>query len=520
MSANDPASLPPNNAGGQGTSGVPTTVTYAGSVQQTDEARAQAQLGQDPLSKGFTGEVFGPSLQANAKSSADKAASQYASSQAQTLSHGITTKPGPHTGGHNYLAYQQEELHQMVNSNADPDGVNSQGQTYTDIGNDLAEMADALNKAVSTASVSWQGKAAAGGASFTTAMSSWHGSTAQGAQYAGTQMFEQSQALSQARTSMPPPVAMPTTGDLQHALMTYNPLDSTSISTMQNLANQADAANSNHQVMARVAQQYDAQLGSSATLPAFDTPAQFNPNQPAPGGSAGAGSAGGASGTGSREASMKSTHSSAGTPTGSGASSTGSNTFGNAPGTVPPPLSPGQSASLGQNAQPQVPNGSTTTQGTGGNYPPSTVGSGPGSPGPTVGAGPVGGGNSAGNGTLPISGRFGSSNGGPSYGGGGSTWGPAGSRIGGGLGSSAPGQGGARSGIGAGASAVEESALEEGAIGPRGSTAGVPGGLGSGRGRGDGDREHKRPDYLMESDPDSVFGTDEKTIPPVIGVEE
>ncbi|EOD63124.1 hypothetical protein H480_38695, partial [Amycolatopsis vancoresmycina DSM 44592] len=44
------------------------------------------------------------------------------------------------------------------------------------------------------------------------------------------------------------------------------------------------------------------------------------------------------------------------------------------------------------------------------------------------------------------------------------------------------------------------------------------GGLGRGqKGEGDEDTEHSRPTYLVEGDPDEVFGTDMRTAPPVIG---
>ena len=49
--------------------------------------------------------------------------------------------------------------------------------------------------------------------------------------------------------------------------------------------------------------------------------------------------------------------------------------------------------------------------------------------------------------------------------------------------------------------------------GGAGGMAGVPGG----RGQGDDDEEHQRPSFLVEGDPDAVFGTDEMTAPPVIG---
>jgi len=43
---------------------------------------------------------------------------------------------------------------------------------------------------------------------------------------------------------------------------------------------------------------------------------------------------------------------------------------------------------------------------------------------------------------------------------------------------------------------------------------------GSGRGDGEDDSEHQSPSYLREDDPESVFGTDETTAPPVIGEDE
>jgi hypothetical protein len=61
----------------------------------------------------------------------------------------------------------------------------------------------------------------------------------------------------------------------------------------------------------------------------------------------------------------------------------------------------------------------------------------------------------------------------------------------------------------------------EGALDER-TAAGAPGqaglgGMGAGRGRGSEDEEHRRPSYLVENDPDSIFGAGERTAPPVIG---
>jgi hypothetical protein len=71
---------------------------------------------------------------------------------------------------------------------------------------------------------------------------------------------------------------------------------------------------------------------------------------------------------------------------------------------------------------------------------------------------------------------------------------------------------------GAGALAAEHAAGGRGlGAGGRGGAGGPMGGTGGGRGEGDEDGEHQRPSYLVEADPDSLFGTDEMTAPPVIG---
>ncbi|EWC58485.1 hypothetical protein UO65_6377 [Actinokineospora spheciospongiae] len=125
--------------------------------------------------------------------------------------------------------------------------------------------------------------------------------------------------------------------------------------------------------------------------------------------------------------------------------------------------------------------------------------------------------------------------GGQGYGGGaGSRGGAGGFGARGGFGGGAGGMGaggagaaehgpGARAGAGAGAGAGEHgpgsrgfgAAADERAGGRGGQPAG--GGAGGGRGQGGEDEEHERASFLIEDDPEAVFGTDEVTAPPVIG---
>ena len=59
------------------------------------------------------------------------------------------------------------------------------------------------------------------------------------------------------------------------------------------------------------------------------------------------------------------------------------------------------------------------------------------------------------------------------------------------------------------AAAARSAAGRSGAMGPTGA--------GGRRGEGEEDDEHQRPDFLIEADPDAIFGTDQRTSPPVIG---
>jgi hypothetical protein len=67
--------------------------------------------------------------------------------------------------------------------------------------------------------------------------------------------------------------------------------------------------------------------------------------------------------------------------------------------------------------------------------------------------------------------------------------------------------------------AAEQAALRGGVggAGGRGGGGAFGGAPMGGRGQGEDDDEHQRASFLVEGDPDAVFGTDEMTAPPVIG---
>lgn len=140
---------------------------------------------------------------------------------------------------------------------------------------------------------------------------------------------------------------------------------------------------------------------------------------------------------------------------------------------------------------------------------PDRAGSGPGTRGPglgfvTTGIGPVG---------VPSEGVGSGGRGGAPGAGGGSGTGGRGPDAAGG-----PGVGG-RTGAGPlGGATSAEPAGARGTPTGRGGPGGMPMGAGpGGRGRGVEDEEHQRASFLEEPDPEAIFGTDERTPPPVIG---
>lgn len=112
--------------------------------------------------------------------------------------------------------------------------------------------------------------------------------------------------------------------------------------------------------------------------------------------------------------------------------------------------------------------------------------------------------------------------------------GAGGGYLGAGYGPVRPGSGSGGSHLGTGslpgggrygAGALPEQNVVGGRGGSAGGAAGRPGAaggpgmspMGAGRGRGEEDSEHHTPSYLVEPDPEGLFGTDEPTMPPVIG---
>ncbi|WP_157440386.1 hypothetical protein [Actinokineospora inagensis] len=462
------------------------------------------------------------------------------SAQARQLAAGLDTRQPPGLASTNYQSFAHSKLKPMVTEDVDPDQVGQIGQQYLDAGNAMTQFQSEVATAINDSQAEWRGAAGDSARRFMADVGNWVGTAGQSAQLAGTQAGIQSAALADAKNSMPDEVPFDAKAATKDLMSTTDPVDLVRKSAMyMNDYRESQAA---HAEAARVVSGYDGHLSGASTMPAFAAPpamgdAAKETGDPGdnskgvdkPGGKSVNVTGGSHSNTSSGFGGPNSSNSHTGTtaPTGNSTSHPGSGSNNGNPGSTTP-------------TGPTIPGGDSGTDP--GNYLPGD----PGYPGPGSGFPSPGGSNSGGQnqnlpgglapmpGGGPITGGedvlrggsggggggrggFGSGTGG-GFGGGNSTGGGGG--TGGGTGALSGRGLGAGMGAGAGALAAEQAAFGRGgAAGAGGRGSSGMGGMGGGGSRGQGgeDEEHQRPSYLVEADPDDVFGTDEMTAPPVIG---
>jgi hypothetical protein len=467
--------------------------------------------------------------------------------QAAELAQGVQTRPGPLMMCANYMATPHPQLKTMVTEDVSPDGVGETGDLWISAGNAMTRFQSGVASAITNSESDWQGSAGNSARTFMAQVGNWVGEAGQSAQLAGTQTNLQATALAQAKRSMPEPVDFDieaANADLQSE---QNPF--ALITKLNQYQAQYDAQQAAHEQAATVVGTYDSSLSGASTMPAFGKPPTLasssigestidhtevgttNPNEPGvnnpngtyvPPGSNDPNTPGGRPNTPT-------------VPPGTGNP--------NNPGGPGGPNGPGGSDLPGGPDIPNLP-GNPNNPGGGQTTPSGDLPNPPGLPGPGQQypgqyPGPSGGGNQFGQNPavppLPVGGlpgpngggEYGRTGSGPGtggrYGGGSGGFGPGGPGAGG-SGSGGPGAGGRGPGVGglgSGGMAEGGPVRGGGAVGAagRGGAGGMGGGgMGGGRrGEGDEDDEHKRASYLVEGDPDAVFGTDQMTAPPVIG---
>lgn len=410
----------------------------------------------------------------------------------------------------NYLSYDHAELKSYVEPINAAD-ITAYSDTYHDLHKLLQRLSEDLREAVTKSQSGWEGEAADSAHGYFTSLADWSESNSQNAHIASDIIAAESSAASTAKNSMPEPIPF----NLEKEMEGWGANPFTAHEQISQAIDKMEESRAEHEKAVQVMTQYDADLQEAGNKqPVFAEPPSFGG-----GGGDGRGGPSGVIRVPEVSGDTSASGFAGGVPGGAGSPSPGGGGGGFAPPSSPPPPG-GVGPSTGAGVVPAVTRpsglnpGGMTRPPSGGGRNPNRAGFGPGG----VGAVPAAG--------FAPGGGFGPGGGGGGYGGGripGAGFGPGGA---GGAGA------GAGAGAGSGAATGAKPMGGPGAAGPgaaaaagagaagRGGMGAAPMGAGAGAGKGGQggeDNEHQRPTYLVEADPDDVFGTDQRTAPPVIG---
>ncbi|GAB2980795.1 hypothetical protein LWP59_00930 [Amycolatopsis acidiphila] len=489
-----------------------TPWTHGGRYTSPEEALKQQLVAQgyDPNSKGFF-DLFNNLI---AQSKANATADQQRTQQSRQLSQGVEFRSGLPAPDTHYQGYDHSTLQTMVQS-VNPGQVTGVSTSWTQLANAMATFGQQLGQAATKSGATWKGDAAESAYNFVSGLGTWSDQSGQAAQLASDQVYSQSSAAETAKNSMPEPIPFSWTDEMK-GWASSNPLDL--VDNIDKSFQKQQQSQEAHDQAVQVMTSYDNNLYTAASkAPAFNPPPTFEgPTGGTTGhlsgsidGTSSAGYTGPSGGTGG-------VGGTGGTPGGGQVGGGNSGSLSGSLAGLSTPVAPTLNSGVktGGSSTP----GRTSAQGfqpPGGNSNSST----------SSGLGQAGLGSMGGMPMGAMGGGFGGMGDGDDYSskvgrGGGSGFGPGGSAASSGSGSSGSAGAGAQSGARAGgAGAAETAAGGSGARGSAGSSgrSGM-GGMGhGGKGQGGEDEEHQRPSWLIEPDPDEVFGTTERTAPPVIG---
>lgn len=420
--------------------------------------------------------------------------------QAAQLKGQVLTRSAPPQPDAHYIGIPHQQLHDSVNNGVDPGAIGEIGDIWTQIGNELATFNDDVAAAIGDSETNWTGKAGDGARQALATMGNRAGETGTAAQLAGTLFTQQSRALSDAKNNVPPPPAQPydAAASRERLMSITDPIQFVQQAAADKAAFQQQQAD--HEQAARAVETYDRTVAQTAAAqPAFAPEPPAPPKEPSDPGRPPIAPNPGFTGQGNTpppRVGNDTTNTSWTAPQTTGNNTTNPSGLNNNLGSNGLPLgNQGGNNQLGGNTNlnlggplPGPNSGSRSAQG----GPGGRAGSGP------TGRGGISGTGGTGGGRLPGgSAALGNPNTVKGFGPGGSAGVMPGSE-------SAAGRGGAAAG---------------GAAGRGGAGGGAMGGIGAGaaKGQGDEDIERTSPSYLLEPDPDEIFGNDTLVAPPVLG---
>ncbi|MGW3967608.1 hypothetical protein ACWED2_47865 [Amycolatopsis sp. NPDC005003] len=475
---------------------TPQEVQNMAPAERDAYLQKKAEEGVDPGSW-----LFGPVQQWIAQAQAKNQSQQMGDKNVKDATRGrdVEYVQGLNAPNADYKGTDHTQLQAFLQSNLNVDQVSEVSTAYHEVHKVFDKFAQSMNTAVNASKGTWEGSAAENAQQYFTSLSKWSDANSQNAKLASETIYDQGQAAATAKNSMPAPIPFSWKDEFKD-WATSNPF-SLPDNVDKSLQKQKDSQAA-HDEAASVMATYDKNLYEAASKqPAFAPPPSFSTG----------GSSGDPNGTGDkngidqRNITMP-VGNPVNTPTGT------HNNF--VPGTTGTPQFSGPASTTGSGF---VPSGTTTPSG----FTPSSVPAASTSNQnqqfggmPPMSPMPMGGMNFGGD--EAYNSKVG---GGGGRGGGGGGFGPGGSSAGNATGAGAAsgaarpgGIGAAEAAAGRGMGGLGSGAAGRGGMGPGG------GGLGRGqKGEGDEDTEHSRPTYLVEGDPDEVFGTDMRTAPPVIG---
>ncbi|RZS41293.1 hypothetical protein EV193_103615 [Herbihabitans rhizosphaerae] len=418
-----------------------------------------------------------------------------------------------------YQSRAHADLERMVRD-GDPAAVQGTADMWMEIGGAFLELQQAISDSVGKSKAGWRGQAAEKAHQGMANFANWAGPAGESAMLAGKTAQAQGEALELARRNMPPAPASPIDPNKVNAELRAMPIEQANALAPKMQA-EFDRQKAEHQRAVDVVSGFDSALGGSS-VPMFAPPPRLAAGG---GGSVPPGGSGTTPPGGGSRAGIPQVRDGGGGTTGRPGDGGGSTV-------APPPGTGDHGAPPPGSAAPPGGGSPVTRPGPGAGWPGGTspewhdpslgggqdIGRGPSQGGPGQGLGQgLGQGSGPGGGMMPpLGGGFvpgGAS--GDSGTRGRSGFGPLGSGGTPAPGSRAGGMGGyggehatGRGGYGGAASG------RGGAAG----MGGMPFGGGAGS-RGEDDQEHRRPKWLVEGDPDSLFDTDQVTAPPVIGLD-
>ncbi|SFW50817.1 hypothetical protein [Amycolatopsis australiensis] len=404
-----------------------------------------------------------------------------------------------------YKGSDHAQLKAYLDSNLNVQQVSDVSTAYFKVHQVFDKFAQSMNTAVNASKGTWEGSAAENAQQYFTSLGKWSDANSQNARLASETIYDQGQAAATAKNSMPDPIPF-SWGDEFKSWATSNPFNLAD-NVDKSIQKQKDSQAA-HDQAAGVMATYDKNLYEAASKqPAFAPPPSFSTG----GGSGDPNGSGDKNGISNPSSVNMPGHSSVNMP-GPGSVSTPGGTSGFVSGTTGNPHFSGPGSTTGSGF---VPAGTTTPS----SFTPSPVASGSASnPNQSFGGMPP-------MSPMPMGGMnfggdeaYNSKIGGGGGAGRGGGFGPGGSGAGNATGAGAASGAARPGGIGAAEAAAGRGmgGLGSGSAAGRGGMG--AGGLGRGqKGEGDEDTEHSRPTYLVEGDPDEVFGTDLRTAPPVIG---